>query len=148
MDGLPKPRAAIALAAAGMLCGGACPARALDVGPKDLPLTVAGVPVQIPVAGSIDVQTDADAIHVKASASGDLHAIQDHALAIARGLPLPRDPCAHKDFNIIVISIDPTETTAMAAEKKVEYLKMYAHPETADGWHFMTGTQANIDKIA
>ncbi|HUB00227.1 MAG TPA: SCO family protein [Terracidiphilus sp.] len=52
-----------------------------------------------------------------------------------------------KDFNIIVISIDPTETTAMAAAKKAEYLKMYGHPETADGWHFMTGTQANIDTI-
>ena len=52
-----------------------------------------------------------------------------------------------KDFNIIVISIDPTETTAMAAAKKDEYLKMYGHPETADGWHFMTGTQANIDTI-
>ncbi|MGB7264735.1 MAG: SCO family protein [Terracidiphilus sp.] len=52
-----------------------------------------------------------------------------------------------KDFNIIVISIDPTETTAMAADKKAEYVKMYGHPETADGWHFMTGTQANIDKI-
>jgi protein SCO1/2 len=52
-----------------------------------------------------------------------------------------------KDFNIIVISIDPTETTAMAAAKKAEYLKMYGHPETADGWHFMTGTQANIDAI-
>lgn len=52
-----------------------------------------------------------------------------------------------KDFNIVVISIDPTETTAMAAAKKAEYVKMYGHPETADGWHFMTGTQANIDKI-
>ena len=52
-----------------------------------------------------------------------------------------------KDFNIIVISIDPDETTAMAAAKKQEYVKMYGHPETADGWHFMTGTQANIDKI-
>ena len=52
-----------------------------------------------------------------------------------------------KDFNIIVISIDPTETTAMAAAKKDEYLKMYGHPETAGGWHFMTGTQANIDAI-
>ncbi len=52
-----------------------------------------------------------------------------------------------KDFNIIVISIDPTETTAMAAAKKREYVKMYGHPETANGWHFMTGTQANIDKI-
>jgi len=53
-----------------------------------------------------------------------------------------------RDFNIIVISIDPTETTAMAADKKSEYLKMYGHPETADGWHFMTGTQQNIDAIS
>ena len=52
-----------------------------------------------------------------------------------------------KDFNIIVISIDPAETTAMAAAKKAEYVKMYGRPETANGWHFMTGTQANIDKI-
>jgi len=52
-----------------------------------------------------------------------------------------------RDFNIVVISIDPEETTAMAAAKKAEYLKMYGHPETAGGWHFMTGTQANIDKI-
>jgi protein SCO1/2 len=52
-----------------------------------------------------------------------------------------------KDFNIIVISIDPTETPAMAAAKKAEYLKIYGHPETAGGWHFMTGTQANIDAI-
>ena len=52
-----------------------------------------------------------------------------------------------KDFNIIVISIDPTETPAMAAAKKAEYVRMYGHPETANGWHFMTGTQENIDKI-
>jgi protein SCO1/2 len=52
-----------------------------------------------------------------------------------------------KDFNIIVISIDPTETTAMAAAKKQQYVKMYGHPETANGWHFMTGTEENIDKI-
>lgn len=52
-----------------------------------------------------------------------------------------------KDFNIIVISIDPTETTAMAAAKKAEYVKMYGHPETAGGWHFMTGTQPNIDAL-
>lgn len=53
-----------------------------------------------------------------------------------------------KDFNILAISIDPTETPAMAAAKKAEYVKMYGHPETADGWHFMTGTQASIDAIA
>ena len=52
-----------------------------------------------------------------------------------------------KDFNILAISIDPSETPAMAAAKKAEYLKMYGHPETGDGWHFMTGTQANIDAM-
>jgi len=53
-----------------------------------------------------------------------------------------------KDFDIIVISINPAETTAMAAASKRTYLKEYGHPETANGWHFMTGTQANIDALA
>jgi protein SCO1 len=52
-----------------------------------------------------------------------------------------------KDFNIIVISIDPSEGTDLAAAKKRTYVKRYGHPETADGWHFMTGTQANIDAL-
>jgi protein SCO1/2 len=52
-----------------------------------------------------------------------------------------------KDFNIIVVSIDPTETTDLAAAKKRTYLKRYGRPETANGWHFMTGTQANIDAL-
>ncbi|MGO9317736.1 MAG: SCO family protein [Terracidiphilus sp.] len=52
-----------------------------------------------------------------------------------------------KDFSVIVISIDPTETTELAAAKKRGYLKRYGHPETAAGWHFMTGTQENIDAI-
>ena len=52
-----------------------------------------------------------------------------------------------KDFSVIVISIDPTETTDLAAAKKRGYLKRYGHPETAAGWHFMTGTQENIDAL-
>ena len=52
-----------------------------------------------------------------------------------------------KDFDIIVVSIDPTEGTDLAAAKKREYLKRYGHPETANGWHFMTGTQPNIDAL-
>jgi protein SCO1/2 len=52
-----------------------------------------------------------------------------------------------KDFDIIVISIDPSEGTDLAAAKKRTYLKRYGHPETASGWHFMTGTQANIDAL-
>jgi protein SCO1/2 len=52
-----------------------------------------------------------------------------------------------KDFNIIVVSIDPAEGTSLAAAKKKYYLKMYGHPKTADGWHFLTGTQPNIDAL-
>jgi protein SCO1/2 len=52
-----------------------------------------------------------------------------------------------KDFNVIVISIDPSEGTDLAAAKKRSYLKRYGHPETAEGWHFMTGTQENIDAL-
>jgi protein SCO1/2 len=52
-----------------------------------------------------------------------------------------------KDFNIIIVSIDPSEGTNLAADKKRNYLHRYGHPETADGWHFMTGTQANIDAL-
>jgi protein SCO1/2 len=52
-----------------------------------------------------------------------------------------------KDFDVIVVSIDPSEGTDLAAAKKRSYLKRYGHPETASGWHFMTGTQANIDAL-
>jgi len=52
-----------------------------------------------------------------------------------------------KDFDVIVVSIDPTEGTDLAAAKKRSYLKRYGHPESASGWHFMTGTQANIDAL-
>ncbi len=41
-----------------------------------------------------------------------------------------------KDFDVIVVSIDPSEGTDLAAAKKRSYLKRYGHPETADGWHF------------
>jgi protein SCO1 len=52
-----------------------------------------------------------------------------------------------KDFNIVVVSFDPTEGPSLAAERKARYLKMYGHPETADGWHFLTGTEPNIDEL-
>src|SRR5271163_3115998 len=57
------------------------------------------------------------------------------------------DEVPGRDFDIIVISIDPSEGTDLAAAKKRSYLKRYGHPETAPGWHFMTGTQANIDAL-
>jgi protein SCO1/2 len=57
------------------------------------------------------------------------------------------DELPGRDFNVVVVSIDPTEGTELAAAKKRNYLRRYGHPETAPGWHFLTGTQANIDAL-
>jgi protein SCO1 len=57
------------------------------------------------------------------------------------------DEVPGRDFDVIVVSIDPSEGTDLAAAKKRSYVKRYGHPETAAGWHFMTGTQANIDAL-
>jgi protein SCO1/2 len=53
-----------------------------------------------------------------------------------------------KDFEILIISIDPTETPQLAARKKAYYVKRYGRPETANGWHFLTGQQVSIDAVA
>ncbi len=53
-----------------------------------------------------------------------------------------------KDFNVLVISIDPTDTPEVAAQKKALYTKRYARPGTESGWHFLTGTQPSIDAVA
>ena len=52
-----------------------------------------------------------------------------------------------KDFEVVIISIDPTETPEQAAKKKQFYLKRYGHPETAAGWHFLTGQKPAIDAV-
>ena len=52
-----------------------------------------------------------------------------------------------KDFNILVVSIDPNDTPAEAAKKKALYTKRYARPGTEAGWHFLTGPQASIDAV-
>jgi protein SCO1 len=53
-----------------------------------------------------------------------------------------------KDFNVIFVSIDPTETPEMAAKEKSLYVKRYGRPQTANGWHFLTGQQPEIDALA
>jgi protein SCO1 len=52
-----------------------------------------------------------------------------------------------KDFQIVIISIDPTETPKLAAEKKAFYLRRYGHPETAAGWHYLTGQEPAINAV-
>jgi len=52
-----------------------------------------------------------------------------------------------KDFNVIVASFDPHEGPALAAAAKKLYVKRYGRGNTANGWHFLTGTPASIDAL-
>lgn len=52
-----------------------------------------------------------------------------------------------KDFSVVVVSIDPSDTTEEAAKSKALYVKRYGRPETAAGWHFLTGQRPAIDAV-
>jgi protein SCO1 len=52
------------------------------------------------------------------------------------------------DFQIVSISLDPTEKPSRARETKNKYLSLYDRPETANGWHFLVGEPVEIRKMA
>jgi len=52
-----------------------------------------------------------------------------------------------QDYDIVVVSINPTETPVVALEKEQELQKIYDKPESAGGWHFLTGSLENIHKV-
>ncbi len=52
-----------------------------------------------------------------------------------------------KDFQVVIVSIDPSEGPAVAAESKAAYVKRYGRPETANGWHFLTGQAPAIEAM-
>jgi protein SCO1 len=52
-----------------------------------------------------------------------------------------------RDYQVVTVSFDPRETPALAAEKKDKYVRAYRRPGAAEGWHFLTGDQASIDRL-
>lgn len=53
-----------------------------------------------------------------------------------------------RDFEVVTVSFDPRETPALAAAKKVAALERYPRAGAAAGWHFLTGSQESIDRLA
>jgi protein SCO1/2 len=53
-----------------------------------------------------------------------------------------------KEFQMVTVSIDPLETPERAGMTKQKYLKMYRRAGAAEGYHFLTGREANIQKLA
>ena len=53
-----------------------------------------------------------------------------------------------KQFDVVTVSIDPTESHVLAKVKKEMYVGMYGRPGAAEGWHFLTGDEAQIKQLA
>jgi protein SCO1 len=54
---------------------------------------------------------------------------------------------AGSDYQVVFVSFDPRETPDMAAQKKAAALSHYHRPETASGWHFLTGKEDAIHAL-
>ena len=54
-----------------------------------------------------------------------------------------------KDFDVVAISFDARENDKpdLAKNKKASYVERYGRAEAESGWHFLTGTQAELDKV-
>ena len=52
-----------------------------------------------------------------------------------------------EDFEVVSVSIDPRETPSLALEKKAHYVQRSGKPSIAQGWHFLTGTEASIKRL-
>jgi protein SCO1 len=52
-----------------------------------------------------------------------------------------------RDFDVVVISIDPHDSPAAAAAKKTAYLERYRRPGASAGSHFLTADPPSIDRL-
>lgn len=53
-----------------------------------------------------------------------------------------------RDYEVVIVSFDPSETPQLASEKKSNYAKVFGRPSFNSGWHFLTGTQDSIAPLA
>jgi protein SCO1 len=55
---------------------------------------------------------------------------------------------AGKEFEVLSLSIDPTEKPVLASAKHDLYAGIYGRPGGAEGWHFLTGDEPQIKQLA
>jgi protein SCO1/2 len=53
-----------------------------------------------------------------------------------------------RDFDVVAISIDPRETTALAKRQHDGWLDRYGRAGADAGWHFLTGDESAITAVA
>lgn len=52
------------------------------------------------------------------------------------------------DYEVVTVSIDPSDTPQLAAEKKASYVRAYRREGAEKGWHFLTGRPEEIKRLA
>jgi protein SCO1/2 len=52
-----------------------------------------------------------------------------------------------REFDVVAVSFNPKEGPGLASQKKAAYVERYGRPQSAAGWHFLTGTQPSIDAL-
>ena len=52
-----------------------------------------------------------------------------------------------KEFQVVTVSFDPAERPSDAAAKKKAYLDAYGRSGAGEGWHFLTGPLASIERV-
>jgi protein SCO1 len=57
------------------------------------------------------------------------------------------DETVGREFDVVTISFDARETPALASGKKKSHLDRYKRPESASGWHFLTGDESAIATV-
>jgi protein SCO1/2 len=53
-----------------------------------------------------------------------------------------------KDYEVVTVSIDPTEKPLLAESKHTMYAGLYGRPGAVAGWHFLTGEEPAIRQLA
>ncbi|HET7435972.1 MAG TPA: SCO family protein [Thermoanaerobaculia bacterium] len=53
-----------------------------------------------------------------------------------------------KEFDVLTVSIDPRDKPSDAAEMKDKYVKRYGRLSAATGWHFLTGNDTAVHRLA
>lgn len=52
------------------------------------------------------------------------------------------------EYEVVTVSFNHRESPELASTKKSNYVEMLGRPEAARGWHFLTGDEENIKKLA
>ena len=84
---------------------------------------------------------------ISAGAPGDPLAVANASLqATAQATQTTLDLGKH--YEVVTVSFNPHETWQLAAAKKANYVEKYKGKGSVEGWHFLTGQEDNIKKLA